>query len=151
MPLEDEIDMIFTIKNDEKQIIYHNFIIISLKNELSRVLFFDENFQINEENNEFNFLTEATLFCKRIKIFLGIEYKFFNFILQATKHTIRLLEMTGFNHFIIIIHTLYKGKSFIDLYNNKSDEILQICYFDNNIFIKSKNNSLIVYYQLKNY
>lgn len=96
MPLEDEIDMIFTIKNDEKQIIYHNFIIISLKNELSRVLFFDENFQLNEENSEFNFLTEATLFCKRIKIFIGTEYKFFNFILQATKHTIRLLELTGF-------------------------------------------------------
>lgn len=97
MPIEDEIEMIFTIKNDEKQIIYHNFIIISLKNGLSRVLIFDENFQLNEDTNEFNFLTEATLFCKRIKVNLEENNaKYCNFLLQATKHQLRLLDLSGF-------------------------------------------------------
>lgn len=89
--------MIFTIKNDEKQIIYHNFIIISLKNGLSRFLVFDENFQLNEENNEFNFLTEATLFCKRIKVDFVDNCNYCNFLLQATKHQLRLLDLSGFN------------------------------------------------------
>lgn len=88
--------MIFTIKNDEKEILYHNFIIISLKNELTRVLYFEENFQLNEENNEFNFLSEATLFCKRIKIYNETILKSFAFILQGTKNTLRLLDLNGF-------------------------------------------------------
>ena len=91
--MDDEVETIFTIKNDEKQIIYHNFIIISLKNGASRVLFF-ENFQLNEEN-EFNFLNEATLFCKRIKLGFDNNFKFCNFLLQATKKQVRLLDLNG--------------------------------------------------------
>ena len=88
--------MIFTIKNDEKEIIYHNFIIISLKNGTSRVLYFEENFQLNEENSEFQFLSDSTLYCKRIR--LGLENnnsKSCSFLLQATKHQMRLLDLSG--------------------------------------------------------
>lgn len=107
--------MIFTIKNDEKEILYHNFIIISLKNELTRVLYFEENFQLNEENNEFNFLSEATLFCKRIKIYNETILKSFAFILQATKNTLRLLDLNGF---------FFKKHNFFNFVNEKESHIM---------------------------
>lgn len=91
--IDDDVETIFTIKNDEQQIIYHNFIIISLKNGGARVLHF-ENFQVNEEN-EFKFINEATVFCKRIKLGIENSFRYCNFLLQATKRQVRLLDLNG--------------------------------------------------------
>ena len=103
LSLDDEIDMIFTIKNDEKQIVYHNFIIIALKNGTSKVFSFDESFQLNEENNEeFKFLNEAPLFCKRIRLVFGNNFKSCNFVLQATNHQLRLLDLSGKYFFFLL-------------------------------------------------